>query len=166
LTPQLTLIDNKNKRASQTNKNKTPIQIANNKDYLTKRRLNMSEELANIENERLANFRSNKKNNIKNDKETLKQRKIKYLKEFNSSINGPLNEEDWVGPEMDLFHEKMNKLEMFYCENCSELWLSMSKECLTCKKNKTKYHKINNMVPSHSELPLNIKKLFEELTMV
>jgi len=97
LTPQLTLIDNKNKRASQTNKNKTPIQIANNKDYLTKRRLNMSEELANIENERLANFRSNKKNNIKNDKETLKQRKIKYLKEFNSSINGPLNEEDWVG---------------------------------------------------------------------
>ena len=34
-------------------------------------------------------------NNIKND--TLKQRKIKHLKEFNSSINGPLNEEDWVG---------------------------------------------------------------------
>ena len=61
MTPQLTLIDNKNKRASQTNKNKTPIQIANNKDYLTKRRLNMSEELTNIENERLANFRSNKK---------------------------------------------------------------------------------------------------------
>ena len=96
----------------------------------------------------------------------MKQRKIKYLKEFNSSINGPLNEEDWVGPEMDLFHEKMSKLQMFYCENCSELWPSMTNECLTCKKYQTKYQKENKMVPSHSQLPLHIKKLFEELTMV
>ncbi len=165
MTPNLSHNLNSIKRASQSNKKKTPSQILKAKEYQSQRRLNMDEELAEIEKQRLANLNRNRVNK-KTEKEAMHERKIKYLKEFNSSANGPLNEQDWVGPEMDLFHEKMSKLEMFYCENCSELWPSMTKECSTCKKHKNLYHSENKMRPSHSDLPIKIKKLFEELTMV
>ena len=101
------------------------------------------------------------------DNNLINFRKMVQLSVIFQSLNDLQNSESPVVANTNGYLEVLQvALEMFYCENCSELWPSITKECLTCKKNKTKYHKINNMVPSHSELPLHIKKLFEELTMV
>jgi hypothetical protein len=88
------------------------------------------------------------------------------MEEFNSRINGELNEQDWVGPEMDKFHEKISNLKQFHCDNCNELWPNEKEECQNCKKDALKYSSENNMNPKFHELPFSIKSEFEKLTMI
>ena len=68
----------------------------------------MSQELNLIEQQRLDNLNNNN-NRKRTEKQMMNDRKKQYLKEYNSKKNGQLNEQDWVGPEMDLFHQKMTK---------------------------------------------------------
>lgn len=87
--------------------NKTPSQIIQSQQAQQRYRKNMATELDEIENNRLAESNKNKLSFNRT------QKKI-YLEEFNSRINGELNEQDWVGPEMDKFHKKMKDLNNYY----------------------------------------------------
>ncbi|CAF1109526.1 unnamed protein product [Brachionus calyciflorus] len=66
--------------------------------------------------------------------------KEKYLCEFDSEKNGPLNNQDWTKDNLN------------YCSQC--------------KDDPVKYSRDNNMVPGLDDLPLDIKPFFEKLTMV
>ncbi len=88
-----------------------------------------------------------------------------YIKEFDSSKNGQLHEQDWIGPEIDKFHQNLSKLNTFFCINCKEYWPTISSICSTCNKNNF-YTKSNLMDPSLQNVPDNIKKHFENITMV
>ena len=112
-----------------------------------------------IEQQRLNEYNLN--NTIKN-----KVPKKEYLKKFNSLLNGELHEQDWVGEELKQFHATIDSLKQFYCSNCNELWPNIKEQCLTCKKDVKKFSIENDMKPNHDDLPIDIKKLFEELTMV
>ena len=90
----------------------------------------------------------------------------KHLKEFNSKTNGELHQQDWVGPEMDKFHEKINKLKNNFCNNCHELWPSELDYCKQCQLDLIKYSKQNDMLPNLHDLPLNIKSDFEKLSTI
>ena len=139
----------------------------NNSQMLTRR--NMDIELALIENQRLEELNKNTKNNNNRkitEYQAIINRKNKYLTEFNSRVNGDLNEQDWVGPEMEKFHKKMSEMKQFYFIECCELWPTNLLICQTCRKNKNKYTAENTMMPSFDEIPLKIKKHFENLTMI
>ena len=137
-----------------------------NREYAKNKRTNMTQELNIIENERLNNLNNNKINKKKTEIQAMLDRKSKYMSEFNSRINGDLNEQDWVGPEMDVFHQKIAKLKQFYCDNCNELWPTEQDKCSTCHKNNISFSSQNDMNPNFDELPINIKSQFEQLTMV
>ena len=88
------------------------------------RRHNMTEELNLIENERLLNLnknRNNSRNKKRTEQQAMRERKEKYLKEFNSILNEEIHEQDWFGPEMEEFHKKMGLLNNNKCENCQEM---------------------------------------------
>jgi hypothetical protein len=107
----------------------------NNSQMLTRR--NMDIELALIENQRLEELNKNTKNNNNRkitEYQAIINRKNKYLTEFNSRVNGDLNEQDWVGPEMEKFHKKMSEMKQFYCIECCELWPTNLLICQTCRK--------------------------------
>ena len=63
--------------------------------------------------------RKNITNEINNLAQNNKLSKQQYLSQFNSKINGQLHEQDWVGPEMDIFHKKMADLKQFLLQNCN-----------------------------------------------
>ena len=67
---------------------------------------------------------------------------------------------------METFHTKINSLKQFYCTSCCEMWPNTKQECNTCKKNKNSHTSQNSMNPNLGLLPLEIKKHFEELSMV
>ncbi len=67
---------------------------------------------------------------------------------------------------MDKFHEKIETLKQHFCLNCNEMWPNTKEQCATCKKYKMAFTEANDMKPNLDDLPLEIKKLFEELTMV
>ncbi|RNA34788.1 ATP-dependent DNA helicase PIF1 [Brachionus plicatilis] len=92
--------------------------------------------------------------------------KEKYIKEFDSSKNGPLHEQDWVQNEFDKYYQNIDELKQFYCTNCHELWPTKTNYCQQCKDDKIKYSKENDMVPGIDDLPDEIKIHFEELTMI
>ncbi len=68
--------------------------------------------------------------------------KSTYLKEFNSTKNGPLDKQPWVIKEMKNFHLQINKLKQFYCSNCCEMWPTTTNRCDQCRVNKIKYTKV------------------------
>ncbi len=67
---------------------------------------------------------------------------------------------------MDKFHQKIANLKQIYCDNCNELWPNEKEICQICFKDKLKFSAENNMNPSFHELPIDIKKEFEKLTMI
>ena len=89
-----------------------------------------------------------------------------YLKEFNSTKNGPLHEQKWVKPEIDAYHQKRATLKPYFCDMCRELWTSVELYCINCSKNGIKFTHQNLMTPYHDFLPPHIKTLFEQLTMI
>lgn len=92
--------------------------------------------------------------------------KAQYLKEFNSKLNGPLHAQPWTNEIKANYYKRINKLKSVYCNNCHELWPSLSNDCKNCKKNPIKFSARNNMIPDFDNIPLDIKKSFEELTPV
>jgi hypothetical protein len=60
----------------------------------------------------------------------------------------------------------MSELKQHFCNNCNELWPTTYDCCLQCKKDPVKFSKINDMIPGISDLEQDIKKEFEELTMI
>ncbi len=70
---------------------------------------------------------------------------------------------------MDVFHKNMSKLNPFYCYLCNELWPTTLNKCETCNKTKTvnrKFSRYNQMVPNICNLPNEIKKHIENITMI
>ena len=67
---------------------------------------------------------------------------------------------------MDIFYNNLAKLRNNFCENCHELWPSSYAKCTTCGKNKNKFNKQNKMVPDIDNLPIDIKKHIENITMI
>lgn len=92
--------------------------------------------------------------------------KEEYLKEFNSKKNGPLHEQLWVKEKVKKFHEKIDQLKQFYCTNCQEMWPSFINYCKECQKDQLKFSKENLMSPNFEEIPDDIRKHLEQLTMV
>ena len=70
--------------------------------------------------------------------------KDEYLKDFNSALNGPLHSQLWVKEALKSYHEKMDTLKPFYCNNCHELWPSYVKVCTHCKKNPLLYSTVKH----------------------
>ena len=60
----------------------------------------------------------------------------------------------------------MGELRNFYCENCGELWPTNTAICQQCRKFPNKYTVQNKMKSNLDDLPLHIKTLFEQLTMI
>ncbi|RNA27124.1 ATP-dependent DNA helicase PIF1, partial [Brachionus plicatilis] len=89
-----------------------------------------------------------------------------YLKEFDSSKNGPLHEQQWAKKEFQNYYNNMDKLNQFYCNNCHELWPTTLSYCKQCKDDSIKYSRENDMVPTLDDLPEDIKFQFENLTMI
>ncbi len=63
--------------------------------------------------------------------------------EFNSSVNGELHNQEWVKDAMKDFHNRMDKLVPFECNNCQERWPSTTGFCAHCKKNPMIYSEVN-----------------------
>jgi YesN/AraC family two-component response regulator len=97
---------------------------------------------------------------------TNKLSKEDYLTAFDSSKNGELHEQDWVGPEMDLFHQKMKETKQFNCNRCNEMWPTTTDSCKNCRLNSIKFTSDNDMQPGLEKLPQHIKKHFEDLSMI
>jgi hypothetical protein len=96
----------------------------------------------------------------------LKDRKAKYLKEFNSNKNGPLHDQDWFKEGFIKYHEEMAALKQLYCSNCTEMWPSKINYCIQCNVDSVKFSKENDMVPDLDNSPLEIKRHLENLTMI
>ncbi|RNA36050.1 ATP-dependent DNA helicase pif1 [Brachionus plicatilis] len=64
----------------------------------------------------------------------------------------------------------MRQLNNYQCPNCKELRPSLIPKCSQCNNNDhekfIKYSEQNDMLPSFDDIPIEIKKLFEELTMI
>jgi hypothetical protein len=97
---------------------------------------------------------------------TTKELKEKYLREFDSEKNGELHEQGWVGPEIDAFHRKMAETKQFFCDNCNQSWPTTKDYCEHCMPNKDRFSARNDMQPNHELFSPDIKKLFEQLTMI
>ncbi|RNA16317.1 ATP-dependent DNA helicase PIF1 [Brachionus plicatilis] len=95
----------------------------------------------------------------------LQQQQKNYLNEFNSKKNG-LHQQNWVNEKLKKFHNEMDDLKQFFCENCHELWPSKINHCTQCSIDNVKYSKLNDMVPGIDELDPETKKAFEDLTVV
>ncbi|RNA32178.1 hypothetical protein BpHYR1_039836 [Brachionus plicatilis] len=68
------------------------------------------------------------------------------------------------------FTKKMRQLNNYHCPYCKELWPSQLPKCSQCNINDhrkyIKYSKQNDMLRSFDDILIEIKKLFEELTMI
>ena len=64
-----------------------------------------------------------------------------------------------------MYHKRLSDLKQHFCNICNELWPSTNLICKNCKDNKVKFSKSNDMVPDF-DLPEDIKKQFENLTMI
>ena len=96
----------------------------------------------------------------------LKEIKNKYLKEFNSELNGPLHDQDWFKDGLNKYHKDIDNLKQYHCLNCSEMWPSKLNHCLQCSIDPLKFSKLNDMVPEIDNIPNIIKKNLESLTMI
>lgn len=67
---------------------------------------------------------------------------------------------------MKKFNLEMDEIKQFYCVNCHELWPSKLNYCLQCKIDNIKYSRANDMISLIDELNFDVKKCFEELTMI
>jgi len=90
------------------------------------------------------------------------------MKEFDKRKNGELYEQLWVKEEAKKFYIQINSLaNKFHCPLCGELWPCEKPICETCKKDKEgKFTRANDMVPNLNNLPIEIQKYFEDLTMI
>jgi hypothetical protein len=109
---------------------------------------------------------SKKTNRQINSNKSSQINKLQYLKEFDSSKNGPLHEQKWVKSEMKAFHNKLAELKPLFCNMCHELWPSREIFCTTCSKHPGKFTDENEMKPGLDYLPSHIKAHFEQLTMI
>ncbi len=98
----------------------------------------------------------------------LKVSRYVYMKEFDKRENGELYEQLWVKEEAKKFYIQINSLaNKFHCPLCGELWPCEKPICETCKKDKEgKFTRANDMVPNLNNLPIEIQKYFEDLTMI
>lgn len=60
----------------------------------------------------------------------------------------------------------MKKLNQFKCSTCHELWPQESDICNTCTKHPNIFTIENDMIPNFDNLPVTIRKHFEDLTMI
>ena len=105
-------------------------------------------------------------NSLSINNEKIKLNKKEYLQQFDSKKNGDLHEQEWVESEIEQYHKKIMSLKQYYCPICSEMWPTIHNLCFTCKKYKKTFTSENNMRPNLDEIPLEIKRHFEELSMV
>ena len=77
--------------------------------------------------------------------------KEEYMREFNSQKNSPLYKQPWVKEKIKYYHQELNKIKQFYCENCNELWFTSkpikNNLCEQCNKDPEKYSQHNSMIP-------------------
>jgi hypothetical protein len=96
--------------------------------------------------------------------------RAEYLKEFDADKNGPIHNQIWAINAMYKFHNNLYKLNQYHCKKCNEMWPSIHNECHTCSLLKLQDQHMftdhNNMDPKLDYLPVNVKHLFESLTMV
>jgi len=126
--------------------------------YAKKRKIQPS-----IDNLTIDNFNSQVPRHLIFDESN---KKSLYLKEFDSNKNNHIHEQDWYAAEIGMFNTNINKLNPYFCNKCHELWPNESKICETCKRSKNKYCQFNSMNPNIDQLPDNIKKHIEQITMI
>ncbi|CAF1066361.1 unnamed protein product [Brachionus calyciflorus] len=108
------------------------------------------------------NYSTNQPQAVKNNNIVSK---AQYLKEFNSKINGPLHEQEWVKDEISQFHQNIRQFNSYFCCNCHELWPTKFSNCETCEKSK-KFTDLNNLNPRIHLLTSELKTAFFNLTMI
>ncbi len=84
---------------------------------------------------------------------------------FDAEKFGPIHTQPWAIRASENFHNKLKQFNQFHCMNCHEMWPTNTMICKQCKKNPLLLSTQNNMIPNY-DMPMNVKKAFEELTMV
>jgi len=87
------------------------------------------------------------------------------MEEFDCSVNGPLEQQNWAVDGFKQFYKVINKLKQFHCPICKSLWPSEKPTCSTCSNN-IKFTTFNNMVPNFEDLSTEVQLAFEQLTMI
>ncbi len=88
------------------------------------------------------------------------------MAKFDKFKYGELHDQDWVKKIAKRFQTKINKLSLFHCPVCYELWPSENNRCVTCEKDAKKWSRGNDMVPNLNLLCPALQKCFEDFTMI
>ena len=97
------------------------------------------------------------------------EQETQYLDTFNNE-NGELHQQKFFQTNLEKYLKKLDKFKLIHCEVCRENWprLDHNPQCKRCTSEIDQPHfgKSNGMVRDHTAIPMNIRLLLDELTMV